>query len=901
MKAPVNGECSCGFMGVVEGQTRVQMDGKRIAACEECKPELLDEPDEDALHTVRVRVIAKTWEKGDGSWFIYRVELDKGALRPEDTPEGAKVPFGLVGPVGDFSRGDIIVVHGHFVTNSRYGFQLQAAAQARFAITETDAALVAYLARFPHIGRARGEAILRHFGGLDGVVKVLDEDPNRLTEIPGLTAERVQELKEDYDKQAGFREFRLFAVERGIGEATIAAAIEAWGDAAQSIIESDPYELIELPRMGFKRADEVAMKMNLPRNDPRRCAAALLFALRAITDEGHTWTSKESMLTPGKKDAREVHALGLETSEVSSALDLLEKTRPCKGCKQCRRQFQHDLPPEIVIEDDRVYLHALWLAEREIRDNLTRLTSAKLKPAEPGPGIWGSMTPAPEQEEILRLASTEPVTILTGGPGTGKSACTRTIIDALETAGHAPVLCAPTGKAAKRMTELTGRRASTIHRLLAMYGSSSNAYTIPAGFIVVDEASMIDTELMAKLLKSIQTGTRLLIVGDVDQLPSIGPGQVLKDLLDSYALPYVRLTKIFRQSSDGLTKRIPEVARSVNEGACPDITVKGTNVVFADFDNTEAAQSFILRAVAPWKDEDGTYRQPLLTEKYGYKQDEIQVLSPQRGDSDKPNWFIGVTGLNLALQERINPKDENDPKSPLNYEVDAGGGYRIRQGDRVIQTKNNYDLTVMNGEQGKILSLQARPFQPEEHVITSERVRAARSGRSDSGYEDRPCETCQGSGLIDVQCASDNASFDQETCPDCANKWKPASTKSRKKLHGVVAIIDYGEDDSGQARLVGYTKEELRQVQLAYAITVHKAQGSQAKAIVTPVHLTLKWMLTRQLLYTAITRAEEYLLLVGQPDALAASVRNTRGAERRTTLLQRLQDLPERPKEPLPF
>lgn len=434
-----------------------------------------------------------------------------------------------------------------------------------------------------------------------------------------------------------------------------------------------------------------------------------------------------------------------------------------------------------------------------------------------------SRPPHEHQQRAIELAAQHRVVVVTGGPGVGKTFTVNAIRRMFEANGLNLALCAPTGKAAVRMTEQTGAKASTIHRLLGWKPDGSWTFNasepssfdqdgqpiggaLPFDAVVIDEVSMVDVALFAGLVEALTPRQRLVIVGDVDQLPSIGAGRVLFDLIESGVIPTVRLTKIFRQAEES---RIPYVARDINQGILPDLAQLNakdgdSDVAWLPVDDAEAVQATIVEAVAS-----------LIPARQGIPSEDIQVLCPQhRGP-------VGDEILNCLLQERLNDNYEADDRRGLR----AGRGYRLFADDRVMYAnKNNYDLDVANGEVGRVLEQNWRGVTPPTFARTS-------------------------------------------------GKGKPA------------IVVDFGN-----GRVVGFNKSEAQNLELAYAITVHKSQGSQFPCVVTPVHTANKFMLTRPLIYTAITRAERLLLMIGEVEALESAVVNTRGVERRTTLQPCLQD-----------
>lgn len=813
MLARSSGECgSCGNPGIVAGVTHVRWERQRgVYACEVCDESVVDETptEDDEIDTkeLRVRVLARVSVSADGQWCVYRVSVD-GAC-PKWTPDGAKKGFSLAGPVGDFQVGDIISVLGSFGTHPRYGLQFKALAAGQLALTESQTGMMAFLSRLPNIGPARAQDILKRFG-LKGTLEALDMDPARLSEVDGITLERVAEIKEAYDDTGKFRELRLFAARSGVPEYVTARAIEAWGDEALDTIREDPYALMQLARVGFLKADAIAKHLKVAPNDRRRCAALIAHSMESVRRDGHTFITEEHLLAAKGFAFEDVRKSKLTPEEISIGVKANMNER------RCGKKFY---PPLLVKADDVIYIRDLYEAERFIASDLERLTNydgtKKLRLVED----WGDMTPSSEQKQALDLALSSNVMILTGSPGTGKTATVRALLNMYEDNGLEVSLCAPTGKAAKRLAKLTDSEASTIHRLIAHRETSSDAFRLEVDVVILDESSMCDIVTLKRLLSSLDNGTRLVLVGDVDQLPSVDPGRAFADIIESGHVPVTRLTQIFRQASDGETKRIPEFARAINEGKTPDLGLKGTDVVFMPCLDADDVGSNIVRAVTQ-----------LLPEKYGFKPDEIQVLSPQRGQAHHKNWAIGVQGLNHSLREVLNP--------PLlaSTEVHIGEGYTARPADRVIQVENDYNLGVMNGEQGKVLRVEKDGFSPPDSVHTSLKAEEAKDGGE-------------------------------------------SPKKRGKKSDLVSAIVEF---DGG--RIIGYTKDQLRMLQLSYAITVHKAQGDEARAIVMPVHKLHSWQLSRALLYTGVTRAREYCLLVGDADAIRKAVKNVRTTERRTKL-----------------
>lgn len=853
-KVRENGECSaCGFP-LTAGQTKVRYDRKTVVACEVCEPELAESIEDTDPRLLRVRVITQRYVNADGTFFIYVAELDDKAQ--DDIPVEAKKWFSLTGPIGSLARGDVVNVYGKFSSHEKYGLQFECTTAAELAVRESEAGLRAFLGRLPNIGPVRAFEVIREFGGHKEVLEILDNDHRRLTKISGITEERADEIKLAYDSQAGYREFRLFAAKIGLTEAIVAEAIEEWGDEAQKNIDEDPFILMNLDRVGFKIADGVHTKLGRDPKVPARCAACVLLALEEAANEGHCYV-EEVMLK--RRDVDILRALTRD--EVEVGLVELEKTRRDRKKRKSKarvlgRYRDHEadllgyLPPRIVRRLGRVYLYEVDQAEHQIMKELQRLLSMDLEPIENSADVWKGMSPALEQKLAVETCCVEPIMVMIGGAGVGKSTTTRAMLDVLEGAGLNSCLLAPTGKAAQRLKELTGRETSTIHRALGFLHSSADCFTLAADVVVVDEVSMCDTILFAQLLRSVKTGTRLILVGDNHQLPSIGPGNVLTDLIKSGILPCVELTKIFRQQSDGEKKRIPEFARSIRNGTMPDIQKKGTDVVFIEADDPEIIAEKIVLAVTEQ-----------IPAKYNYSVEEIQVIAPQWGEQHKKNWPIGVKALNMALQGVLNPKG--------GIEVFINDGFVARRHDRVMHTRNNYELKTFNGEQGYVEALYDRPTIVASDIITSQRTQRAE--------EAAQCEQCGGSGEVGGGgMGSDNMDVMYPyPCSAC-------SKRSKAERPSTIAVVNYGD------RRVGYNKQELRELRLAYALTGHSMQGSSSRAVVMVVHELNKFMLTRQLLYTIATRAEEYLLVIGQAQQFERALRNTKAVERRTSLLELL-------------
>lgn len=570
--------------------------------------------------------------------------------------------------------------------------------------------------------------------------------------------------------------------------------------------------------------------------------------------------------------------LGLSYDDVKAGLALLAAPRTVRT-----RNGTTVIPPSIVLEDDRAALFELHDAELRIAKHVKRLIGASAAALELPTDAFGARVPDASQRAAVELALRSGVMVLTGGPGTGKTTVCRAIIGGYEQAGLTVVGCAPTGKAAQRMRQQTGRPASTIHNAIGLVPGGEPRYNakaptfspmtgewvsggpMPAGAVICDESSMVDVSIFADLLEAIATGARVLIVGDVNQLPSIGAGRVLFDLIQSGVVPCANLNTIHRQASES---RIPYVARDLNAGAVPDLTVTGSDFTHWETANEEDAGERIVRALT---DPTGS-----ITARKGIPLADVQVLAAQYKGP------CGVVVLNQRLQEQINPAPDGDH----NGDVFVGRGYSARLKDRVIQTRNNYDLgPVMNGEMGYVVACDPNGLDVNQHLdaIWSGKVKEEGEGASDPSWDDTDDDTADdmpATALSADHLAAKFGGLRVEADDDGKNRRAVWATRR-------VLVVDFGE-----GRKVAYSATEARELELGYAITVHRSQGSQWKAIVVGLHCQNAFMLTRALLYTAVTRAESFCLTVGTAVQMARAARNTRGTDRRTRLQQRLAATP---------
>ena len=659
----------------------------------------------------------------------------------------------LVGSLLEVPVGSVLLCRGEWKVDKRYGSQFVAATWE-----ETMPATVYGIEKYLGSGLVKGigprfaRAIVQRFG--TETIDIIETDIERLYEVPNIGRKRVAKIRESWEKQKDIKNVMLFLQGYGVSTAYAAKIYREYGKESIEKVRENPYRL----------ADDIAGKMGYEKEDPRRCRSGILYTLGQLSDEGHVYAEEEQL--------------------VKTAGELLEA-----GEAPIREVLTQMIQAEdLILDGEAIYLPPFYHAEcgtaRRLRD-LAVPTGRSLFDTPFDPSTLTAETGIAYDEiqvAAIRQAVTSKVMVLTGGPGTGKTTTTQGIIAALQKAGLRVLLAAPTGRAAKRMSEATGMEAKTIHRLLEYNPQDgykrNDENPLEGDALIVDECSMIDILLMNNLLKAVPEGMRLVLVGDIDQLPSVGAGNVLRDIIDSRHIPVVRLVRIFRQAQKS---RIVMSAHAINQGKFPDTSNgRDTDFFFMKEDDPERAAETVVRLV-----------KERLPRAYRESPERIQVLTPmQRG-------IVGAANLNLALQEALNPSGPS-----LNR-----GGYTYRQGDRVMQIRNNYDKDVFNGDSGYI-----REVDTEDRTLTVD--------------------------------------FDGKT--------------------------------------VEYDVTELDELTLAYATTIHKAQGSEYPIVVMPLLMTHFVMLQRNLIYTGITRAKKICVLIGATKALAYAIRNMAVLKRNTMLKERI-------------
>ncbi|RJQ08948.1 MAG: ATP-dependent RecD-like DNA helicase [Bacillota bacterium] len=729
-----------------------------------------------------------------------------GRLRPTGGPAGHPGASGpdsaLVTFVGHFPAlrpGENLLLEGAWVDHPDYGRQFKVLSH-RVVLPHTAAGIEKYLASglIRGIGPVTARRLVKHFG-VD-VLRILEDEPGRLLEVDGIGAHRAQTITAAFAGQKGVKDVMLFLQSVGISPSLAVRIHRHYGDGAVAALRENPYRLAdEVFGIGFKTADRIALGMGVPPTSPDRVRAGLRYFLGQITQDGHVFGPRDHV------ERKVADGLDVDPDLVSAETENLRR--------------EGVLHLENLDEGQAVYLAPLYHAERSVAARLRELIGHGLGAGkdETGTGArpWslpdrGEVTAvateagielSPEQSTALLEALRHGVLVITGGPGTGKTTIINCLLRLCRARRLKWVLAAPTGRAAKRMSEATGYEARTIHRTLEVVWSPVGGLEfqrnednpLEADIVIIDEVSMVDLLLMHHLLKAVEPPSCLVLVGDVDQLPAVGPGSVLRDLIASGVLPVVRLTRIFRQATESL---IVVNAHRINQGQMPLLNERERDFFFIEETEPESilktVVSLVSRRLPEHLSSTAQVTDPLS---------DIQVITPMR------RTIIGVEHFNSELQKALNP--------PAWGKAEIGGRAHVfRTGDKIMQIRNNYGKEVFNGDIGVI-----RGIEPEDGQVV--------------------------------------VSFPGETGP----------------------------------RLVTYERDELDELVLAYATTVHKSQGSEYPVVVMPVSTQHYLMLQRHLLYTAVTRAKRLVVLVGTKKALAIAVRNNKLEERFSRLADRLRAL----------
>lgn len=721
---------------------------------------------------------------GTVSSVVYRNEENGYSVLALETPAGETT---VVGCLPDAEAGEVISAIGEWVQHREYGKQLRIKEYERELPQDTEA-MLRYLAS----GAVRGiraktaVKIIRRFGA--DTFDVLEHHPAWLSQIPGISPKKAQEIGESFAERSGMRSLLMLCGD-ALSPAAAMRVYKRWGNAAARLIEENPYRVAsEFEGIGFEKADKLAAHIGFGGDPAFRIRCGILQTLQTAASQGG-----HCCLPPEELYAGAAHLLGAAEEDLRRETAVLLSLGELTADPQSRR----------------IYLASLWNTECSIAERLIRLDHACARVGvEELEGLIhvveteSGITYAGLQRRAIYSAVDSGVSIITGGPGTGKTTVIRALIRIFEEMGLSCALAAPTGRAAKRMSQTTAHEARTIHRLLEMDYAGENGGAvfakdentpIEARVIIIDEASMLDLSLCGALLRAIRPGCRLILIGDSDQLPPVGAGNILHDLIESGAFPTVRLTEIFRQAEESLIVRN---AHAVNAGKMPELSSVTEDFFFLRRPSAQSTAETIVELC-----------RKRLPASYGEMgRSGVQVISPSRRGA------AGTEALNLLLREALNPKSDRKAEKEI-------AGRLFREGDKVMQTKNNYQLTwragnreglgVFNGDIGTLLR-----FDPH-------------TGGAQIRFDDRTAE---------------------------------------------------------------YDLAAFENLELAYAVTVHKSQGNEYPIVIFPAYACAPLLQTRNMLYTALTRAQTYVIIVGDADIVRRMTENDAEATRYSGLTARIRE-----------
>ncbi|MFN2103821.1 MAG: ATP-dependent RecD-like DNA helicase [Candidatus Promineifilaceae bacterium] len=637
-----------------------------------------------------------TYYNEENGYSVIRLKPDSRGMLPFKYAGGKDALITVVGNLPEMNPGEWLKLTGQWTTHARHGRQFQVEMCEKSVPATTDG-IRRYLGSgmIRGIGPVMAERIVNQFGA--DTLEVIDHHPERLREVVGIGETRLLSIVKSWDEQRAIKDVMLFLQSHGVSTNLAVKIYKTYGDESLTVVQQTPYRLVkDVHGIGFITADKIAQALGLAHDDPGRVEAGIAYTLNRMAEEGHVYMPQESL----EPEAAEI--LGVPEETVTSVIDQLETSDFVRRETLVYREAGQTAAPEQAFREERaayevraVYLTPFYYSEIGVTNRVRQIIESpgsrlrdlrRLSSAEISRGTAGSRSEqiqlSDQQAEAIQTAVSNKVTVLTGGPGTGKTTTLRALLDLLDRRGHSYVLASPTGRAAKRLTETTDREAKTIHRLLEFKpgeGFGRNEYNpIDADMVIIDEASMLDLSLANNLFKAVPHDSHVLLVGDVDQLPSVGAGDILRDLIASGVTAVVRLGIIFRQAAGSL---IVHNAHRINQGQMPE-TPKGANdfFLFVKEEPQEAAE-LLIDIVAS-----------RLPQKFGLDaMDDVQVLSPMYNGS------LGVNQLNLALQGKLNP-----PGRKAERRI---GGRVFRVGDKVMQTVNNYDKNVYNGDIGRITAL----------------------------------------------------------------------------------------------------------------------------------------------------------------------------------------------------
>lgn len=709
--------------------------------------------------TLEGSVLRVVFTAPDGSFAVLRLAV-----------AGREEPVSVVGPLAESTAGELLKLEGTWERHPTHGDQFRAT-RAVVEIPRTEGGVARYLEALKGIGPMLAERLVAAFG--TEAIEVVEKEPWRAAQVKGVGKRRAERAARDALARRQEREVMVFLQGLGVSLAYAARIRKAYGDEAVARVRDNPYRLArDVPGIGFIVADRIAQGMGIGRDSPLRIQAGVLHVLESLTDDGHVYFPASELA------ARAAEALQIDVARAEEAVKELARDGGA------------------IIEGDAVYPPRLHRAEVDLARRIRELLDAE-RPRPPP--IVGAGKLSDGQKRAIASCGEAGVVVITGGPGTGKTTVVRALVQTWEKAGRRVMLAAPTGRAAKRLSEATGRTAQTVHRLLEWgkppkkgegrarvgpFGRGGDN-PLPADLLVVDEASMLDVQLARGLVAAVRTGATLVLVGDVDQLPSVGPGQVLRDIIDSGRVPVARLTEVFRQAEGS---GIVENAYRILAGELPI----GSKDPTGDF--------FVVAAEEPERARDVVVKlcKERIPSAFGlHPLRDVQVLSPMHRGA------AGTEGLNRALQEALNPAGSA-------VEVGGAAARSLRVGDKVMQVRNDYERDVFNGDVGVIAG--ARRDDDDEPIVE----------------------------------------------------------------------VDF------DGRRVRYEADALGELELAYAVSVHKSQGSEYPAVVIPLLMQHYLLLQRNLLYTAVTRGKRLVVLVGAERAIRRAVGEAEAAGRHTGLRARL-------------